>query len=98
MHLVCNLYHKQGLLDIFDRLVIDVREVLRQVDRPAIVLERVGQRIQREVDLLDKVGPVVTPVSDDGLAVELKSRDLFCLMLAVRLLFDLAKSVETGLC
>jgi hypothetical protein len=72
-------------------------EVLSNFSLLVIEHEGLVDGVLIEVNVIDDVGPLVSPVSDDALVDELKAHDLLELVLTVRLLLDLIDSLKASL-
>ena len=87
---------KQRLLHITQRLVVHVLEVLSNVDLLIVVRESLLDRIGLEVDVGDEVASLIAPLSDNWLADKFKLCDLLELVIALRVLTDLVKTIEAS--
>ena len=66
--MVSDFDEEEGLIEVSDLLVVDLREVLSHRDLLAIVIEFLRHWVLVEVDISDNVGPLSSPVSDHRLA------------------------------
>jgi hypothetical protein len=71
------------LLNITQRLVVHVLEILSNVDMLIVVRESLLDRIGLKVDVRDEVAALVAPLSDNGLSNEFKLCDLLVLVVAL---------------
>lgn len=94
---VGDLDSEKGLLGVSDLLLISLCEVFGDGNFASIVLEDAVFGVLGEVDLVDDVGSLVTPIGDDGLAHELKVHCVLELVLSVCLFAQLVDSVEARL-
>ena len=74
--LVGDLHEEKWLLESFDLLIVDGREVLSHRSVLITVLEFVGHRVLVKGDIRHNVGPLVTPVCNDTLLGELDTYHL----------------------
>ena len=94
---VRDLDSEERLADILHSLVVDLAEVVSDLRLNIIEDERVTDWVLLKVNIVDDVGPLVAPVSDDALVTELEADDLLELVLAVAVLPDLIDPLETSL-
>ena len=66
--MVSDFDEEEGLIEVSDLLIVDLREVLSHRDFLAIVIEFLRHWVLVEVDISDNVGPLSSPVSDHRLA------------------------------
>lgn len=71
------------MLNITQRLVVHVLEVLSNVDLLIVVRESLLDRIGLKVDVRDEIAALVAPLSDNWLANEFKLCDLLVLVVAL---------------
>ena len=95
--LVRDLDLEERLTKISELSVIDLLEILSNFSLLVIEHECLVDGVLLKVNVIDDVGPLVSPVSDDTLVDELKFDYLLKLVLAVRLLLDLIDSLEASL-
>ena len=95
--LVRDLDLEERLTKISELSVIDLLEILSNFSLLVIETECRVDGVLLEVNVIDNVGPLVSPVSDDTLVDKLKFDYLLELVLAVRLLLDLIDSLEASL-
>ena len=94
---VRDLDSEERLADILHSLVVDLAEVVSDLCLNIIEDERVTDWVLLKVNIVDDVGPLVAPVSDDALVAELEADDLLELVLAVAVLSDLIDPLEACL-
>jgi len=94
MSLVCNLDHKHRLFWLSDPLIVALEKVISHSYDFSLMLELHSDWIHIENDISDKVGSLVTPVSDDTFFTEFKLDHLFpSVLVALNVISNLKDSL-----
>ena len=94
MSFVCNFDHKHRLFWLSDFLVVALEKVISHCYDFSLMLELHCDWIHVENDISNKVGSLVSPVSDDTLFTEFKLDQLFpSVLIALNIIPNLINSL-----
>ena len=95
--LLSHLDQEARLVSIGHRFLVDDLEVAGQLDWLVIPDELVGQRSNIEGDIVNAIGALVAPVSDDRFVSELHANDLVPLVVGMARLPKLVNAIQASL-